>query len=113
MFRQSQIQASGRSKDDAIENSPKVHRELAEGIRTFPRWRKGVHWKKIETCRKIVGGSRKAYRELGRLQRDPRCRDRKSRRMVMRRSDGTDDYEINNHRAWRCANAHIDPIVSY
>ncbi|RWW84467.1 hypothetical protein BHE74_00006926 [Ensete ventricosum] len=46
------------------------------------------------------------------LQRYPRCRGRRSRCMVMRRSDGTDDDEINNHRAWRCANAHINSIVS-
>ncbi|RWV81142.1 hypothetical protein GW17_00057466 [Ensete ventricosum] len=46
------------------------------------------------------------------LQRNPRCRGRRSQRMVMRRSDETDDGEINNHRAWRCANAHIDSIVS-
>ncbi|RRT50464.1 hypothetical protein B296_00004167 [Ensete ventricosum] len=25
---------------------------------------------------------------------------------------GIDDVEINNHRAWRCVDAHIDPIVS-
>ncbi|RRT31742.1 hypothetical protein B296_00049118 [Ensete ventricosum] len=43
---------------------------------------------------------------------DPRCRGGRLRRMVMRRSDGTDDDEINNHMAWRCADAHIDPIVS-
>ncbi|RWW00179.1 hypothetical protein GW17_00036872 [Ensete ventricosum] len=36
----------------------------------------------------------------------------RSRRMMMRQSDGIDDDEINNHRAWRCANAYIDPIVS-
>ncbi|RWW47021.1 hypothetical protein BHE74_00047021, partial [Ensete ventricosum] len=48
---------------DAVGNSPRVRRELAEGIESLPRWRKGVRQKKIETRRKIVGGSRKACRE--------------------------------------------------
>ncbi|RWW41115.1 hypothetical protein BHE74_00053415 [Ensete ventricosum] len=43
---------------------------------------------------------------------DPRCHGRISRRIVMQQSDETDDEEINNHMTWRCANAHIDPIVS-
>ncbi|RWW49621.1 hypothetical protein BHE74_00044174, partial [Ensete ventricosum] len=47
---------------DAVGNSPGVHRELAEGIGSSPGWRKGVCQKKIETRRKIVGGSRKACR---------------------------------------------------
>ncbi|RZR89409.1 hypothetical protein BHM03_00017123 [Ensete ventricosum] len=64
MFNQSQVQASGRSEDDAVGNSPRVRRELAEGIRSLPGWRKRVHRKKTETHRKIVGGSRKACREL-------------------------------------------------
>ncbi|RWV95845.1 hypothetical protein GW17_00041492 [Ensete ventricosum] len=37
---------------------------------------------------------------------------RRSCRMVMRRSDRTDDDEVNNHRAWRYADAHVDPIMS-
>ncbi|RWW45314.1 hypothetical protein BHE74_00048856, partial [Ensete ventricosum] len=37
--------------------------ELNEGIESVPGWRKGVHWKKIETHWKIVRGSQKAYRE--------------------------------------------------
>ncbi|RWW44881.1 hypothetical protein BHE74_00049327, partial [Ensete ventricosum] len=45
-------------------NSPGVHRELAEGIGSLPGWHNGVRWKKIETRRKIVGGSRMACREL-------------------------------------------------
>ncbi|RWV95053.1 hypothetical protein GW17_00042356 [Ensete ventricosum] len=49
---------------DTVENSPGVRQELAEGIGSLPRWRKGVRQKKIETHRKIVGGSRKTYREL-------------------------------------------------
>ncbi|RRT76462.1 hypothetical protein B296_00007254 [Ensete ventricosum] len=49
--------------------------------------RKGQRWR----WRNEVGAWR--------LQRDPRCRGGRSRRMVMRRSDGTDDDEINNHRA--------------
>ncbi|RRT47933.1 hypothetical protein B296_00048254 [Ensete ventricosum] len=47
-----------------IENSPEVHRELAEGIGSLPGWCKGVRRKKTKTRRKIIEGSRKAYREL-------------------------------------------------
>ncbi|RRT40140.1 hypothetical protein B296_00030628 [Ensete ventricosum] len=36
---------------------------------------------------------------LSTVLRDPRCRSGRSRRIVIRRSDGTDDDEINNHRA--------------
>ncbi|RZS09045.1 hypothetical protein BHM03_00040102 [Ensete ventricosum] len=42
---------------DAVENSPGVRQELAEGIGSLPGWRKGVCQKKIETSRKIIGGS--------------------------------------------------------
>ncbi|RWW15287.1 hypothetical protein GW17_00020882 [Ensete ventricosum] len=48
---------------DVVGNSPGVRRELTDGIESLPGWRKGVRHKKIETRRKIVGGSRKAYRE--------------------------------------------------
>ncbi|RRT35371.1 hypothetical protein B296_00051699 [Ensete ventricosum] len=48
---------------DAVGNFPRVHRELAKGIGSLSGWCKGVHQKKIETHRKIVGGSRKAYRD--------------------------------------------------
>ncbi|RZS15546.1 hypothetical protein BHM03_00047395, partial [Ensete ventricosum] len=48
---------------DAVGNSPGVHWELAKGIRSLPRWCKGVHRKKTKTHRKIVRGSRKTYRE--------------------------------------------------
>ncbi|RRT51395.1 hypothetical protein B296_00022480 [Ensete ventricosum] len=63
---QSQVQASGQSEDDAVGNSPGVRRELAEGIRNLLGWCKGVRWKKTETHRKIIGGYRKACRELER-----------------------------------------------
>ncbi|RZS23365.1 hypothetical protein BHM03_00056283, partial [Ensete ventricosum] len=63
-FGQSQVQAFGWSKDDAVGNLPGVRRELAEGIGSLPGWRKGVHRKKIETHRNIVRGSRNAYREF-------------------------------------------------
>ncbi|RWW01850.1 hypothetical protein GW17_00035100 [Ensete ventricosum] len=53
---QSQVQALDRSEEDAIGNSPRVRRELAEGIRSLSEWRKGVRWKKTETCQKIIGG---------------------------------------------------------
>ncbi|RWW47881.1 hypothetical protein BHE74_00046096, partial [Ensete ventricosum] len=55
-----------RGSDDAVGNSPGVRRELAEDIGSLLGWRKGVRWKKTETRRKIVKGSRKAYQELGR-----------------------------------------------
>ncbi|RRT34457.1 hypothetical protein B296_00031707 [Ensete ventricosum] len=48
---------------DAFGNLPGVCRKLAEGIESLPGWRKGVRQKKTETRRKIVGGSRKAYRD--------------------------------------------------
>ncbi|RRT52712.1 hypothetical protein B296_00015611 [Ensete ventricosum] len=57
MFDQSLVQASGQGSDDAVGNSLGVHWELAEGIRSLPRWRNRVHQKKIETHRKIIGGS--------------------------------------------------------
>ncbi|RWW74584.1 hypothetical protein BHE74_00017474 [Ensete ventricosum] len=44
-----------------------VKKKLAKGIRSLAGWCKGVRQKKTETCRKIVGGSRKAYQELGRF----------------------------------------------
>ncbi|RWW73241.1 hypothetical protein BHE74_00018898 [Ensete ventricosum] len=52
--------------NDAVGNSPEVHRELAKGIRSLLGWRQGVRRKKIETHRKIFRGSQKAYRELRR-----------------------------------------------
>ncbi|RWW69500.1 hypothetical protein BHE74_00022896 [Ensete ventricosum] len=48
---------------DAVGNSLGVRRKLVEGIGSLPRWHKGVCQKKTETRWKIVGGSRKAYRE--------------------------------------------------
>ncbi|RWW63456.1 hypothetical protein BHE74_00029363 [Ensete ventricosum] len=49
---------------DTVGNSPGVRRELAEGIRSLPGWRKGVLQKKTETRQKIVKDSRKACREF-------------------------------------------------
>ncbi|RWV85438.1 hypothetical protein GW17_00052771 [Ensete ventricosum] len=46
-----------------IGNSLGVRRKLTEGIEGLPGWCKGVCQKKIETHQKIVGGSRKAYRD--------------------------------------------------
>ncbi|RZS02408.1 hypothetical protein BHM03_00032457 [Ensete ventricosum] len=54
---------AGGCSDDAVGNSPRVRRELAEGIGSLPGRRKGVRRKKSETRRKIVEGSRKACRE--------------------------------------------------
>ncbi|RWV94939.1 hypothetical protein GW17_00042478 [Ensete ventricosum] len=48
---------------DAFGNSLGVCRKLTEGIGSLPGWHKGVRQKKTKTHRKIVGGSRKAYRE--------------------------------------------------
>ncbi|RZR78764.1 hypothetical protein BHM03_00004289, partial [Ensete ventricosum] len=48
----------------AFENLPGVCRKLVEGIRSLPGWRKGVHQKKTNTRLKIIGGSRKACRDL-------------------------------------------------
>ncbi|RWV82787.1 hypothetical protein GW17_00055679, partial [Ensete ventricosum] len=48
---------------DAIGNSPRVRRKLAEGIGSLLGWCKGDRQKKTETRWKIVGGSRKACRE--------------------------------------------------
>ncbi|RWV77590.1 hypothetical protein GW17_00061558, partial [Ensete ventricosum] len=61
-FGQSQVQASGRSEDNAVGNSLGVHQELAESIGSLPGWRKGVHQKKTETHRKIVRVSQNIYR---------------------------------------------------
>ncbi|RWV85229.1 hypothetical protein GW17_00052998 [Ensete ventricosum] len=44
-----------------------------EGIGSLLGWRKGVHQKKIEICRKIVEGSRKACRDLSIGPRFGRC----------------------------------------
>ncbi|RRT35191.1 hypothetical protein B296_00037850 [Ensete ventricosum] len=52
--------------DDVVGNLPGVRRELVEGIGSLSGWRKGVRRKKTKTHRKIVGGSRKACRELKR-----------------------------------------------
>ncbi|RRT60903.1 hypothetical protein B296_00012631 [Ensete ventricosum] len=38
---------------------------LAKGIGSLLGWRRGVRPTKTETRRKIIGGSRKAYRDLG------------------------------------------------
>ncbi|RRT44112.1 hypothetical protein B296_00013593, partial [Ensete ventricosum] len=57
---QSQVQALGRSEDDAVGNSLGVHQKLVEGIESLLGWRKRVHRKKTETRWKIIGGSRKA-----------------------------------------------------
>ncbi|RZS08570.1 hypothetical protein BHM03_00039551 [Ensete ventricosum] len=50
---------------DAVENSLGVRRELAEGIRSLSGWHKVVRQKKTKIRRKIIGGSRKACRDLG------------------------------------------------
>ncbi|RRT81496.1 hypothetical protein B296_00003308 [Ensete ventricosum] len=57
---QSQVQASGRSEDDKVGNSPGVRWELAEDIGSLSGWRKGVRREKTEIRFKIIEGSRKA-----------------------------------------------------
>ncbi|RRT47861.1 hypothetical protein B296_00048316 [Ensete ventricosum] len=71
MFGQSHVQASGRSKDDAVGNSLGVHWELIEGIGSLLGWCKGVRRKKTENCQKIIEGSRKTCQLLGRSHMDP------------------------------------------
>ncbi|RZS14428.1 hypothetical protein BHM03_00046126, partial [Ensete ventricosum] len=67
---------------DAVGNSPGVHRELTEGIRNLPGWCKGVHRKKIETHRKIVGG-------IGKIARNtPGDRQRKTVRLAVGNAGG-------------------------
>ncbi|RRT39075.1 hypothetical protein B296_00043758 [Ensete ventricosum] len=56
MIGQSQVQAYGWSKNDAVGNSLGVHQELAKGIKSLPGWHKGVHRKKTKTHWKIIGG---------------------------------------------------------
>ncbi|RZR87931.1 hypothetical protein BHM03_00015411 [Ensete ventricosum] len=48
-----------------VGNFPGVRRELTEGIKSLPGWRKRVHQKKTETRQKIIEGNRKACRENG------------------------------------------------
>ncbi|RWV93066.1 hypothetical protein GW17_00044503 [Ensete ventricosum] len=52
---------------NAVGNSLGVHRELAKGIGSLSGWRKGVHQKKIETRRKIIGGRRKLAGRIRKL----------------------------------------------
>ncbi|RRT51231.1 hypothetical protein B296_00003604 [Ensete ventricosum] len=62
-----------------------------ECIGSLLGWHKGVRWKKTETHRKIIGGSRKAYRELGRFGHEVGARRKFARTspMVSGRSLGT------------------------
>ncbi|RWW41040.1 hypothetical protein BHE74_00053497 [Ensete ventricosum] len=53
------IQNLGSVASGAIGDS----REARRGYRDLARWRKGVRRKKTETHRKIIRGSRKAYRD--------------------------------------------------
>ncbi|RWW78290.1 hypothetical protein BHE74_00013499 [Ensete ventricosum] len=69
---------------DAFGNSLGVCRKLAEGIGSLSGWRKGVRQKKIETSRKIVGGSRKACRESRCLDDAMGSRRKFARRFVER-----------------------------
>ncbi|RRT37840.1 hypothetical protein B296_00026645 [Ensete ventricosum] len=80
---------------DVVGNSSGVHRELAEGTESLPGWRKGVRQKKIETHRKIIRGSRKAYRErfaegIEKLVGNtPRDRRKKTKRLAARMLEAT------------------------
>ncbi|RWW82930.1 hypothetical protein BHE74_00008579 [Ensete ventricosum] len=78
---------------DTVRNSLEVLRELVEGIRSLPGWHKGVHHKKIETRRKIVGGSRKAYRDsLGDLPKGSGSSLGTRREIVGRTNDLPQEY---------------------
>ncbi|RWW02417.1 hypothetical protein GW17_00034494 [Ensete ventricosum] len=61
-LRQREEKAAGSGEEEEVGeqrrfgNSPGVRQEFAEGIGSLLGWRKGVHWKKTETRRKIVGG---------------------------------------------------------
>ncbi|RWW37296.1 hypothetical protein BHE74_00057615, partial [Ensete ventricosum] len=50
---------------DVVGNSLGVRREIVKGIGSSLGWHKRVRQKKTKTYRKIIGGSRKACRELG------------------------------------------------
>ncbi|RRT60817.1 hypothetical protein B296_00005674 [Ensete ventricosum] len=51
--------------------------------------------------------------EAWRCQPVPRYHGGRLQRMVMHRgSDGTNDDEKDDHKAWRYVDTHIDPIVS-
>ncbi|RZR75907.1 hypothetical protein BHM03_00000489 [Ensete ventricosum] len=75
---ESSPRVSGAYQDDAREftgRRPRLAGRLSVVVerlelRSLPRWHKRVHRKKAETRRKIVGGSRKAYREMGRFNHD-------------------------------------------
>ncbi|RWV95382.1 hypothetical protein GW17_00041996 [Ensete ventricosum] len=81
--------------DDAVGNSLGVRRELTEGIGSLLRWRKGVRQKKIKTRRKIVGGSRKSYRDLGVR---PRIRREGGRRAIARTSPKVSGRSLGTRR---------------
>ncbi|RWV78545.1 hypothetical protein GW17_00060464, partial [Ensete ventricosum] len=57
------VQALGQSKDDAVGNSPKMHRELAEGI---GKDAVGAHWEFARTLPKVSGRSLGTRREITR-----------------------------------------------
>ncbi|RWV81497.1 hypothetical protein GW17_00057080 [Ensete ventricosum] len=72
---------------DAFGNSPGVCRKLVESIGSLLGWRNGVRQKKIETRRKIIEGSRKACREIGKpvgiAKGDRRKEDRRTYRKIV------------------------------
>ncbi|RZS24817.1 hypothetical protein BHM03_00057929 [Ensete ventricosum] len=79
---------------DAVGNSSGVRRELAEGIESLPRWRKGVRQKKIETHQKIIGGSRKACWEFAEgieklVRNTPGDHRKKTKRLIARMPEAT------------------------
>ncbi|RWV86021.1 hypothetical protein GW17_00052130 [Ensete ventricosum] len=96
--------------EQAIGNSPGVHRELAKGIGSLLGWCKGVRQKKTKTRRKIVGGSRKACREdrearyehIGRLlEEDHRTRRKNAEGYRIGGRSGLHPKKIDSGR--RCA----------
>ncbi|RRT46994.1 hypothetical protein B296_00027669, partial [Ensete ventricosum] len=57
-------------EDDAVGNSPRVRRELTEGVESLPGWRNGVYRKKTKTHRKIIGIAEKLVRSWEGFQVD-------------------------------------------
>ncbi|RZS15560.1 hypothetical protein BHM03_00047411 [Ensete ventricosum] len=88
------------------------HGRLRPALSPVRRRRRSQGWPPLDRVATGRKGQPQPTQGQRRLQWNPRCHGGRLRCMVMRRSDETDDDEINNHRAWRCANAYIDPIVS-
>ncbi|RZR82845.1 hypothetical protein BHM03_00009373 [Ensete ventricosum] len=67
MLCRSLLTSPRRGLDDAVGNLLGVFWELVEGVGSLPGWCKGVQQKKTKTYWKIIKGSQKACRDLGRF----------------------------------------------